>query len=438
MILVAISIVSLLAMAALAIDVVTLYVASSEIKRAADAAALAGAKGIADSGLTTLQQSDSDYPDAQTLATNMANAAITAILPVNTVAGSVPTCSNCPIAPNWTNQGNPTVTVSLQQTNLPTFFAKIWGRTGSTVSASATAEVYNPSNNANYTPIAPTAVKPWLVANLDPEPGKPANSPFVSSGNLVETGGAVGESFSLRAFCNQNGNPSNCTLPAPPFYGSHNGVPWVAYLPACVAGMPCSSGGGLTNVCPSNLSPYAYQNAIACADFATTYTFVDSPYGCGASANWDPTTNPALYGTNGLTAQGVEQLINEDAPGLGNGQDTLTYSSPFQVPFTITAGYNNPLYGQALVSTSPSIVTIPIIDQSNFQSGNPTVTVVGFMQAFINDVEQHFLPKYAGDFNITVLNIAGCDGSSLGYPPVVGGQGTSPVAVRLVAAPPGP
>ena len=42
--LVAISLVSLLAMAALAIDVVTLYVASSQIQRAADAAALAGAK----------------------------------------------------------------------------------------------------------------------------------------------------------------------------------------------------------------------------------------------------------------------------------------------------------------------------------------------------------------------------------------------------------
>jgi uncharacterized membrane protein len=44
MIFVAISIVSLLALAALAIDIVTLYVARTEIQRAADAAALAGAK----------------------------------------------------------------------------------------------------------------------------------------------------------------------------------------------------------------------------------------------------------------------------------------------------------------------------------------------------------------------------------------------------------
>ena len=52
-ILVAISLVSLLAMAALAIDIVTLYLASSEIQRAADATALAAAKAIADSGVTT-------------------------------------------------------------------------------------------------------------------------------------------------------------------------------------------------------------------------------------------------------------------------------------------------------------------------------------------------------------------------------------------------
>ena len=52
--LVAVSLVTLLAMAALAIDVVTLYVARSEMQRAADAAALAGAKAFVDSGVTSL------------------------------------------------------------------------------------------------------------------------------------------------------------------------------------------------------------------------------------------------------------------------------------------------------------------------------------------------------------------------------------------------
>jgi len=43
-VLVALTIVTLLAMAALAIDVVTLYVAKGEVQRAADAAALVAAK----------------------------------------------------------------------------------------------------------------------------------------------------------------------------------------------------------------------------------------------------------------------------------------------------------------------------------------------------------------------------------------------------------
>jgi uncharacterized membrane protein len=93
-ILVAIGLVSLLAMAALAIDVVTLYAARSETQRAADAAALVAAKAIADSGFTTLPPTDPHITDgsARTLAQNMATAAINAMLnpannpPINRVA----------------------------------------------------------------------------------------------------------------------------------------------------------------------------------------------------------------------------------------------------------------------------------------------------------------------------------------------------------------
>ncbi len=169
-ILVAISLVSLLAMAALAIDVVTLYVARGEIQRAADAAALAGAHAIADSGATTLSSGDSNLAGAETVANNLAIARISAILPANLVAGSQPTLAPSSPTINWTlnGNGNPILTVSLTQPNVPTFFAKIWGHSITTVSATATTEVYNPSNNTSYTPIAPIAVKPWLVANMDP------------------------------------------------------------------------------------------------------------------------------------------------------------------------------------------------------------------------------------------------------------------------------
>jgi uncharacterized membrane protein len=60
--------VGLLGMVALAIDVVTLYVARSEMQRAADAAALAGAKAFVESGYT----SDPTNITRQALAQNMA------------------------------------------------------------------------------------------------------------------------------------------------------------------------------------------------------------------------------------------------------------------------------------------------------------------------------------------------------------------------------
>jgi Putative Flp pilus-assembly TadE/G-like len=102
-VLVAIGLVSLLAMAALAIDVVTLYAARSETQRAADATALVAAKAIADSGFTTLPPSDPNMLNgsALLLAQNMATSAINAMLnatnpPINRVLEFSP---NCLVAP---------------------------------------------------------------------------------------------------------------------------------------------------------------------------------------------------------------------------------------------------------------------------------------------------------------------------------------------------
>src|SRR5229473_4554104 len=117
-VLVALAIVSLLAMAALVIDVVTLYVARSEAQRAADAAALAGAKAFVDSGVTT----DPTNPALQTLAQNMATAAITAIVQQNKLGGVPPVLASPPTF-NFAQQGDPQVKVTLQRTDLPTFFA---------------------------------------------------------------------------------------------------------------------------------------------------------------------------------------------------------------------------------------------------------------------------------------------------------------------------
>ncbi len=91
-VLVALALVTLLAMAALAIDVVTLYVARSEMQRAADAAALAGAKAFVDSGVTT----DPSNTNLQTLAQDMANATISSMVQQNKIAGAPPVLASPP------------------------------------------------------------------------------------------------------------------------------------------------------------------------------------------------------------------------------------------------------------------------------------------------------------------------------------------------------
>src|SRR5947209_4604414 len=174
-VLVALSIVSLLAMVALAIDVVTLYVARGEAQRAADGAALAGAKAFVDSGVTT----DPTNPALQTLAQSMATAAITAIVQQNKMGGTPPVLASAPTF-SFAQAGNPQITVTLQRTDLPTFFSRIWGRRSATATATATAEAYNPSNWQATTGIsvAPKCVKPLLIPNNDP--GHPGNT-FVSA-----------------------------------------------------------------------------------------------------------------------------------------------------------------------------------------------------------------------------------------------------------------
>ena len=71
--------------------------------------------------------------------------------------------------PDFTRNGNPQITVTLQRTDLPMFFARIWGSRAMTVTASATAEAYNASSSqtstGSYVPITPKCVKPLLVAN---------------------------------------------------------------------------------------------------------------------------------------------------------------------------------------------------------------------------------------------------------------------------------
>jgi Flp pilus assembly protein TadG len=403
-VLVALALVTLLAMAALAIDVVTLYVARSEMQRAADAAALAGAKALVDSGVTT----DPTNLARQTLATNMATAGINAILQQNKIAGVAPLLVGTP-APSWGTLppgGNPQITVTLQRTDLPTFFARIWGSRLATVTASATAEAYNPSNWQTSTGISVAAkcVKPLLIPNQDPGSG----SNFVDPNTGVATTGILGEKITLSDAC-PNGSatcgppvvlPSPLVLPSPP-----TGY----YLPAAVTA-------NAANLCPSCQGSSAFEQSIECCDF--------NVYSCGGTpATPNATIDTSLSGNNSRqdTHQGVQCLIHKP------GEDTLDPASVANFiagtgPMEITAG-SGPLSGQ-LVTTSSSIATLPIFDTASLNAVTGQVTVVGFLQVFIGDVIGN------GDITVTVLNVAGC-GNTAGTT-VISGGGVSPVPVRLI------
>jgi Putative Flp pilus-assembly TadE/G-like len=431
-ILVAISLVSLLAMAALAIDIVTLYLASSEIQRSADATALAAAKAIADSGVTTLQATDPKLPGAQTLAQNMATAAVTGLISasaVNLVAGAAPTLNTItPIPIDWTRQGNPHVTISMKSSNLPTFFSKIWTGTPPSVTATATAEVYNPANLPTFTPISPLSLKPWLVANADPNH---ASAAFVNITTGAVEESVTGEPLNLIPDC-KLAPPNKCVLRMnhnPPT--ANTATIEVDYVPLQVSSPPNSK-----NVCPACAAGTTdYEHSIACAD-ATTY--VTPTCGGGATnAVWSDTFNPR--GIAGLSATGTECLINAGGPGPWDGstniQDQLSFTGWPASPPQIKAGTGT--QAGNLVTTSSSIVTIPIIDISNQLPASPgAVTVVGYIQAFINQINPGPGPTPPpGDINVTVLNIAGCSNTDNGANPVIGGSGTSPVPIRLITPP---
>jgi hypothetical protein len=431
MVFVAISIVSLLAMAALAIDIVTLYVARSEIQRAADAAALAAAKAIADSGVTSLQAGDPQLGPAQALAQNMATAAVTAMVnpssTINLVAGAPPTFTP-PVPIDFSRQGNPHVTIALQRTNLPTFFSKIWGRASSSVTATATAEVYNPANlptTTPITPIAPKSVKPWLVANADPLQGKP----FIDTTTwLVETG-VVGEEFYLKSDC-QTVDFTQCAtlVDNPPQVKNSVNHFAVEYVPALITPNAGS------NVCPACAGATDYEQSIECADVTTSYQVL-SCGGGATTAQWDNSVNEG--GLGGLSDLGAECLIHATGTGKGKGQDEIDPTLWPTNPMQITAGSG--LQDGKLVTTSNSIVTIPIIDTCTnpncFPKTGGAVTIDGYMQAFIEEVHGGGNPNRQGDILIAVLNIAGCSASNNGANPVVGGSGTSPVPVRLITPP---
>jgi hypothetical protein len=124
------------------------------------------------------------------------------------------------------------------------------------------------------------------------------------------------------------------------------------------------------------------------------------------------------------------------------GGDTVVSTNPPSVPFEFVIGSENPLavVNASLTGTntmvSDSLVTVPVFDTTTYLSGTPSVSIVGFVQLFLNPTGVAALDSGAtsGQISTTVINMVGCAGTSPGAPPILG-NGASPVAVRLISRP---
>ncbi|MGO9271827.1 MAG: pilus assembly protein TadG-related protein [Terriglobia bacterium] len=403
--LVAASMVFILATCGLAVDLVALYTARSEAQRAADAAALAGATVFASSGCTGGASGSSlSCTDVQPIATNQAEA----VGNTNLVGGQPPTIANVtfPPDPSSTGQGNPLITVSVQQT-IPTFFVKIFGVTSETVSASATAEAFNPSGVTGAPTICEGCLKPIIVPNCDPNHASPSNSACPGEGYFINTdtgysianpgvspAGVIGEEWTLSSM-----PPGSC--------GSLN--PCSQYYEVDLGG-----------------SGYA-ANITSCSALLAT---------CGdALQTLSPASDASLSWRN-LIRQGTPSDCTVTPPS--SGQDTIG-PNPMNTtpPYVVTGGSSNPnsLLQGKVISSSDSIVTVPLYAGGTLNAGTDKAAIVGFMQLFI----EYACHSASGSDNLTgvILNLTGCalsnaGGCAPGSTGTVSGGGASTIPVRLV------
>jgi hypothetical protein len=400
---VAASLVVILLLAGLAIDLVAFYLGRSEAQRAADAGALAGAQQFVLSGFTS---GGVTQGTVTTLATNAATAAAEQ----NKVGGQALTTSNITVpTPDYSRAGNPLITVQISKA-LPTFFMSIFGVSAVTVGTSATAEAYNPGGATGSGPtFCATCLKPFLLPNCDPVHTTPTNSVCPGGGNYGY-------------FINSDGTVANPGL----YPTGIVGEPWTLH----------------TNQVPSHWYEIAFDCSQSGSNFATNVQYcATNVFNCGS-------TLCALDGNKvGPNDQAVSCLITYNNGCKSNGNtstDSITVNPGGNPPFTITAGTGNPFFpAGTTIAQSASIVTVPLFAGQSIGSGGASVTVVGYLQIFIQEIKHQ-----GGDDYITaiIMNASSCGtaggnacgtagGGNTGGGGTVGGGGAGFIPVRLIQAP---
>jgi hypothetical protein len=429
--LVVVGIFSILGMAMFAIDVVTLYTAKAEAQKAADAAALAGAKMFVLSGSTSGNAAGGTVTPANvcatgTTSTQVANALAAAAAGANTVGGATANITNytCSTGGNL----NPTIQVTVARTDLPLFFARVFGNRLASVSATATAEAFN--NTGRTVPIGVGSVKPWAVANCGAVGGLPAGGPclpvnpapyFVdtTNGDLLTPSAYVGKRMVFGP-----GMAAPAGLPPGTLLGNYYPIDFSSAVSpggAPIRATLCPGPGGLNECAGLDLtSPYYIRDTVCATNNQTNQRLT-----CGSSFTLlDPATIPTT------DTQSAARCLIHYGTAAGQ-QDTIIPGNPV----TINGGSNNPntaLQGVNNISRSDSVVTVPVFTWS----GNPcggggpcnNVSVIGFLQLGINDGAA---AGAAGVLDTVVINAVGCDAGGPATPTLTGGA-LNPVPVRLV------
>lgn len=429
LIILAFAMLALIGILGMAIDLVAFYTVRSEAQRAADAAALAGAKVFVSSGCTG---GASGTSCTSTAIKTKAAADAAAVGNNNLVGGVNPAISGAvngscpPTAANdvcFTSDAagtNPRIGVLVQRTvahgnAMPTYFARIMGVTTVNVSAVATAEAFNPTGGTSSSPnICLSCLKPFIAVDCDTSRTVPKTDP------------------NANAVCTVSGNAN---LRYPYFFN------------------PTTKAVVNPGTAPSGVIGEAItlHDGIGPADYGT----VDLGQGNGASATSAAITScyPGNWGCGdqlelvpgkkvGPITSGVQDLIHEGSGcNLNSGQDTITVNAANTPPFTITGGSSNPYgYSGRTTSSSDSIVLVPVYDGTSTGNGSHTTfTIIGFLQLFLTDACH---AASSDDVSGVIINIitcqtltAGCNGQGTSGNPgggFIAGGGASPIPVRLV------
>ncbi len=377
---------------ALVIDLGMLYAARGDAQKAADAAALAGARYFIDQGTMpaslTSQMKDDSRAMAQAIGgqnkirgTNIQPSEITVndadILLLNTANGPVFQ-----------------VTAQVERNALGTFVANIFGIAAVDIGAVATAQAALPVGSGGGTPpnfnVGTKCLKPWILQNISPRTTDPASPlPFDTND--------LGTFVYLHDDQSTNG-PSKWGIIAPcPYYDPSN--------------PPCDGG---------NSSTVYYENIVNCNP---------NTYYCGQGVK----INDVPGNKVGKTQQGTRELIHQgggnQSEGTGNGQDTITLNGgtgPSWNGYTITGGSNHPnsqLQGQLITENdSDSVVIIPLTNDPPPSNGQLQTNISGFLKVFLTQVHPpNAKPKTAkNQIDAMIIGFVPCQ------PPGPGGNNGQP------------